>query len=124
MSTPYTSLNRYRKVPVGKTPNISLNDVPIDEKYEKTGFSLCSSTFSDVFSAIPAAQTARPNNYRYSSKMSRYFRLIERERHVCFIIDEDAQLIDEVTSRMALDNMKSHRSTNESRIRDDFEGFF
>ncbi|CAF1220465.1 unnamed protein product [Adineta ricciae] len=79
MSTPYTSLNRYRKVPVGKSPNISLNDIPLDEN------------------ATPATQTARSNNYRYSN--------------------EDAQLIDEVTSRMALDNMKSHRSTNESRIR-------
>ncbi|UJR13873.1 hypothetical protein I4U23_000881 [Adineta vaga] len=79
MSTPYTSLNRYRKVPVGKAPNISVNDVPFDEN------------------ASLAAQTARPNNYRYSN--------------------EDAQLLDEVTSRMALDNMKSYRSTNDSRIR-------
>lgn len=30
---------------------------------------------------------------------------------------EDAQLLDEVTSRMALDNLKTSRTSNDSRIR-------
>ena len=34
-----------------------------------------------------------------------------------FLIDEDSQLLNEVTSRMAMDNIKTSRTTNEARIR-------
>ncbi|CAF1373176.1 unnamed protein product [Adineta steineri] len=79
MSSPYTSLNRYRKLPFAKNPTVTPNDVPYDEN------------------AVPNSQTARSANYRYSN--------------------EDAQLLDDVTSRIAMDNMKTNRSVNDSRIR-------
>ncbi|CAF4397035.1 unnamed protein product, partial [Adineta steineri] len=47
--------------------------------------------------ALPNSQTARSTNYRYSN--------------------EEAQLLDDVTSRIAMDNMKTNRSVNDSRIR-------
>ncbi|CAF4307874.1 unnamed protein product, partial [Adineta steineri] len=79
MSSPYTSLNRYRKLPFAKNPTVTPNDVPYDEN------------------ALPNSQTARSTNYRYSN--------------------EEAQLLDDVTSRIAMDNMKTNRSVNDSRIR-------
>jgi hypothetical protein len=40
MSSPYTSLNKYRKLPLSKTPMISLNDIPYEEKYKNFSFYL------------------------------------------------------------------------------------
>ncbi|CAF3645496.1 unnamed protein product [Rotaria sp. Silwood1] len=79
MSSPFTSLNKYRKLPVSKNPITSSNDV------------------ANAENATPVAQTARSNGYRYSN--------------------EDAQLLNEVTSRMAMDNIKTNRTMNDSRIR-------
>ncbi len=36
---------------------------------------------------------------------------------IFILIDEDSQLLDEVTSRMAMDNIKTNRTMNDSRIR-------
>jgi hypothetical protein len=33
MSSPFASLNKYRKLPLSKTPMIPSNDIPSDEKY-------------------------------------------------------------------------------------------
>ncbi|CAF4602889.1 unnamed protein product [Rotaria sp. Silwood1] len=79
MSSPFTSLNKYRKLPVSKNPITSSNDV------------------ANAENATSVAQTARSNGYRYSN--------------------EDAQLLNEVTSRMAMDNIKTNRTMNDSRIR-------
>jgi hypothetical protein len=39
MSSPFTSLNKYRKLPLSKTPMISANDTSYDEKYNNYFFS-------------------------------------------------------------------------------------
>lgn len=44
------------------------------------------------------------NEYKYTNKK------------ICFT-DEDAQLLNEVTTRMAMDNIKTNRTVNDSRIR-------
>ncbi|CAF4221964.1 unnamed protein product, partial [Rotaria sordida] len=51
----------------------------------------------DDENTAPVSQTERLNVYRYSN--------------------EDAQLLNEVTSRMAADNIKTNRTMNDSRIR-------
>ncbi|CAF0921480.1 unnamed protein product [Rotaria sordida] len=79
MSSPFTSLNKYRKLPVSKNPITPSNNAPDDEN------------------TAPVSQTERFNVYRYSN--------------------EDAQLLNEVTSRMAADNIKTNRTMNDSRIR-------
>ncbi|CAF1338075.1 unnamed protein product [Rotaria sordida] len=79
MSSPFTSLNKYRKLPVSKNPITPSNNAPDDEN------------------TAPVSQTERFNVYRYSN--------------------EDAQLLNEVTSRMATDNIKTNRTMNDSRIR-------
>jgi len=35
MSSPFTSLNKYRKLPLSKTPMIASNETSGDEKYNK-----------------------------------------------------------------------------------------
>lgn len=106
MSSPFTSLNKYRKLPLNsKVPIISSNDTPYDEKYKKK-FSLLMIEY--MFSATPISQ-----HYRYTSKKKNR-NLVYR---VFILIDEDSQLLDEVTSRMAMDNIKTNRTMNDSRIR-------
>ncbi|CAF4130733.1 unnamed protein product [Rotaria sp. Silwood2] len=79
MSSPFTTLNKYRKLPVSKNPTISSIDAPATDN------------------ATPDSQTARLNGYRYSN--------------------EDAELLNEVTSHMAMDNIKTSRVIKDSRIR-------
>jgi hypothetical protein len=65
MSSPFTSLNKYRKLPLSKVPIISSNDTPYDEKYKKISLRLFL-MIEYMFSATSISQ-----HYRYTSKINR-----------------------------------------------------